>query len=216
ARAASPEFSGRVAPPADPAVAGERLATISDRLRAAIGPYCYGEGAVTMEETVGALLRARGLTVATAWPCTGGLVAHRLTNVPGSSAYVVGGVVAYANEAKRRLLDVGAATLEAHGAVSEQTAAEMAAGARRALGADIVGSRTGVAGGPPASAARSAPTPWSRPRGSPDRTEERPRSRWERCASVSRRRTTPWPPGTSSGARVTGGSCSPSHAASAQ
>jgi len=145
-RASFPEVSVRVVVQGEPDVAAERLVAVGDRLRAAIGSYCYAEGAVTMEETVGALLRERGLTVATAESCTGGLVAHRLTNVPGSSAYVLGGVVAYANEAKRSLLDVAAATLEAHGAVSEQTAAEMAAGARRRLGADIVVSTTGIAG----------------------------------------------------------------------
>ncbi len=145
-RASFPEVSVRVVVQGDPAVARERLATVGDRLRAAIGSYCYGEGAVTLEETVGRLLRERGRTVATAESCTGGLVAHRLTNVSGSSAYVLGGIVAYANDAKRELLGVNAATLEAHGAVSEETAAEMAAGARRALGADVAISTTGVAG----------------------------------------------------------------------
>ncbi len=145
-RASFPEVSVRVVVHGEPDAARDRLAVVGDRLRAAIGPGCYGEGAITMEETVGALLRDRGLTVATAESCTGGLVASRLTNVPGSSAYVLGGVVAYSNEAKRRLLEVSAATLEAHGAVSEDTAAEMAAGARRALGADIAVSTTGVAG----------------------------------------------------------------------
>jgi nicotinamide-nucleotide amidase len=145
-RASFPEVSVRVVVHGEPEVARQRLAVVGDRLRAAIGTGCYGEGAITMEETVGTLLRERGATVATAESCTGGLVAHRLTNVPGSSAYVRGAVVAYANEAKRQVLGVSAATLETHGAVSEETAAEMAAGARRALGADIAVSTTGVAG----------------------------------------------------------------------
>jgi nicotinamide-nucleotide amidase len=145
-RASFPEVSVRIVAHGEPEVAAARLAAVGDRLRAAIGPYCYGEGAVTMEATVGALLRERGLTVATAESCTGGLVAHRLTNVPGSSAYVRGGVIAYANDAKRSLLGVSQATLESHGAVSEETAAEMAAGARRALGCDLAISMTGVAG----------------------------------------------------------------------
>jgi competence/damage-inducible protein CinA-like protein len=145
-RASFPEVSVRVVVHGEPAVARERLATVGDRLRAAIGTYCYGEGAVTMEEAVGCLLRERGRTVATAESCTGGLVAHRLTNVPGSSTYMLGGIVAYANQPKRQLLGVSPTTLEAHGAVSEETAAEMAAGARRALGADVAVSTTGVAG----------------------------------------------------------------------
>src|SRR5262249_38645553 len=87
--------------------------------------------------------------------CTGGLGAHRLTNVPGSSAYVRGGVIAYANDAKRSLLGVSPATLEAHGAGSEETAAGMAAGARRALGCDTAGSTAGRAG--PDGGAREKP-----------------------------------------------------------
>src|SRR5262249_14298096 len=145
-RASFPEVSVRVVVQGEPAVARERLAAVGDRLRTAIGSYCYGEGAVTMEEVVGGLLRERGLTVATAESCTGGLVSHRLTNVPGSSAYVLGSVVAYGNQAKRSLLRVAPETLERHGAVSEETAAEMAAGARLALGADVAVSTTGVAG----------------------------------------------------------------------
>jgi nicotinamide-nucleotide amidase len=145
-RASFPEVSVRVVVHGEPALARERLQVVGDRLRAAIGAGCYGEGAVTLEETVGTLLRERGLTVATAESCTGGLVAHRLTNVPGSSAYVRGGVVAYANDAKQRLLGVASTTLESHGAVSEEAAAEMAAGARQSFGADIAVSTTGVAG----------------------------------------------------------------------
>jgi len=145
-RASFPEVSVRVVVHGEPALARERLQVVGDRLRAAIGAGCYGEGAVTLEETVGTLLRERGLTVATAESCTGGLVAHRLTNVPGSSAYVRGGVVAYANDAKQRLLGVASTTLAAHGAVSEEAAAEMAAGARQSLGADIAVSTTGIAG----------------------------------------------------------------------
>ena len=145
-RASFPEVSVRVVVHGEPELARERLQVVGDRLRAAIGAGCYGEGAVTLEETVGTLLRERGLTVATAESCTGGLVAHRLTNVPGSSAYVRGGVVAYANDAKQRLLGVASTTLASHGAVSEEAAAEMAAGARQSLGADIAVSTTGIAG----------------------------------------------------------------------
>ena len=98
------------------------------------------------EEQIGALLVTRGLTLVTAESCTGGLVAHRITDVPGSSAYFLGGFVAYANEAKEEILGVRHETLVAHGAVSEETALEMARGARRRLGADLGMSTTGIAG----------------------------------------------------------------------
>ena len=101
---------------------------------------------MTLEEQIGSLLVKQSLTLATAESCTGGLVAHRITNVPGSSAYFVGGVVAYANEAKQALLGVQAETLAAHGAVSEETAREMARGARQALQADLAVAITGIAG----------------------------------------------------------------------
>jgi nicotinamide-nucleotide amidase len=99
-----------------------------------------------MEEVAGLALRERGLRVATAESCTGGLVGHRLTNVPGSSAWVMGGVVAYANEAKESLLGVRGRTLAEHGAVSAETAGEMATGVRRALGAELGLAITGIAG----------------------------------------------------------------------
>jgi PncC family amidohydrolase len=100
----------------------------------------------TSEEKIGPLLTARGLTLATAESCTGGLLAHRITNVSGSSTYFVGGFVAYANEAKESLLGVRHETLMAHGAVSEATAREMAQGARQRLDADLAVSITGIAG----------------------------------------------------------------------
>jgi len=145
-RASFPEISLRVVVHGPPEEARSRLDVLAARLRERIGPYVYGEGATTMEEVVGELLRARGLTVALAESCTGGLIGHRLTNVPGSSAYMRGAVVAYANAAKRELLGVQAETLAAHGAVSGETAAEMALGARRAFPASIGLSTTGIAG----------------------------------------------------------------------
>ncbi|MGD2207490.1 MAG: CinA family protein [Anaerolineae bacterium] len=101
---------------------------------------------MAVEEKIGALLVARGLTLTTAESCTGGLLAHRITNVSGSSAYYLGGFVAYANKVKEMLLGVRAVTLLAHGAVSEQTAREMAQGARQRIGADVAISVTGIAG----------------------------------------------------------------------
>jgi len=100
----------------------------------------------TLEVALGRLLTEAGLTLALAESCTGGLIAHRITNVPGSSTYFLGGVVAYSNEAKQRILGVAQATLNDHGAVSEETAREMARGARRLFGADLAASATGIAG----------------------------------------------------------------------
>jgi PncC family amidohydrolase len=99
-----------------------------------------------LEVLSGELLRERGLRLAVAESCTGGLVGHRLTNVAGSSTYYQGSVTAYAYEAKVRLLGVHWETLEQHGAVSLETAIEMARGVRIALAADIGLSITGVAG----------------------------------------------------------------------
>jgi PncC family amidohydrolase len=101
---------------------------------------------MTIEEEIGRLLIEANLTLATAESCTGGLVAHRITNVAGSSAYFLGGVVSYANEAKEALLGVRHETLLAHGAVSEEAAREMARGARERLGAGVAVSITGIAG----------------------------------------------------------------------
>lgn len=99
-----------------------------------------------LSTTVGRLLLSRGLTIALAESCTGGLLASALTDVAGSSAYVLGGVVSYSNEAKMRLLNVQERTLLTYGAVSPQTAAEMANGARQLFGSDLAVSVTGIAG----------------------------------------------------------------------
>ena len=100
----------------------------------------------SVEEHVLALARARGLTIATAESCTGGLVAARLTRVPGSSESFLGGVVAYADAIKTGELDVPAGVIAEHGAVSAETAEAMAEGARRRLGADLAVAVTGIAG----------------------------------------------------------------------
>lgn len=131
---------------ADRAEVNRRLDAFERDLRARIDRYIYGTDDDTLEGAVGALLRARGLTVALAESCTGGLVAHRLTNVPGSSGYVVGGVVAYSNAVKVDLLGVDAGVLRRDGAVSEEVARAMARGVRARLGADIGIATTGIAG----------------------------------------------------------------------
>lgn len=105
-----------------------------------------GESARLPEEALGALLMAKAWTLATAESCTGGLIGHRITNVAGSSAYYIGGVVSYSNDAKERLLGVKHESLIEHGAVSETVAREMADGARRRLGVDVAVAVTGIAG----------------------------------------------------------------------
>lgn len=97
-------------------------------------------------EQVGAALRKRGWTVCTAESCTGGLIAAWLTEIPGSSDYVLGGIVSYSNAAKQALLGVQEDTLRQHGAVSAETAAEMAVGAQARFDADLAVSVTGIAG----------------------------------------------------------------------
>lgn len=105
-----------------------------------------GDPLVDLAARLQARCTALGLTVATAESCTGGLVAHALTEVPGSSAYVRGGIVAYANEVKVAQLGVPAEVLAAHGAVSAQTAVAMAEGVVARLGTDLGVAVTGVAG----------------------------------------------------------------------
>lgn len=109
----------------------------------------------TLEARVGSALKARGWTLALGESCTGGLIAHRITEVPGSSEYFLGGVVAYSNPIKESLLQVQHETLEAVGAVSEETAQEMARGAREVMGAAVGVSVTGIAG--PGGAAKGKP-----------------------------------------------------------
>ncbi len=123
-----------------------RLDALEARVRERLGTHVYAVGDEGMEETVGGLLRERGLTLAVAESCTGGLIGHRITEVPGSSEYFLMGVVSYSNDAKERLLGVRPETLRDHGAVSTQAAEEMAAGVRRLSGADLGLSTTGIAG----------------------------------------------------------------------
>jgi len=102
--------------------------------------------ACAREAIVGRLLRETGLSLCVAESCTGGLATHRITNVPGSSAYFKGGLVAYANEVKEQLLSVRAETLREFGAVSRETAQEMAVCARRLFQTDIALAITGITG----------------------------------------------------------------------
>ncbi|MEO3759322.1 competence/damage-inducible protein A [Mycobacterium sp. B14F4] len=124
--------------------AAESYAQLMALLRERHGDEIFSEDGSSVDEQVAALLAGR--RIATAESCTGGLLAARLTDLAGSSAYVAGGVVAYANEAKTDLLGVDAALIAAHGAVSEPVAEAMADGALRRFGADTAVATTGIAG----------------------------------------------------------------------
>jgi nicotinamide-nucleotide amidase len=132
---------GRGGDPLDP-----RMDALEARLRERLGRAVYAVGDVGMEEAVGGLLRDRGATLAVAESCTGGRIGDWITDVPGSSDYFVLGVAAYADRAKAELLGVRPETLERCGAVSEETAVEMAEGVRRRGGATLGLSTTGIAG----------------------------------------------------------------------
>ncbi len=111
-----------------------------------VGKFVYGIDVDTIENSLILALRERKMTFACAESCTGGLIAKRITDISGCSDVFLGGCVTYANEAKMALLDVKEETLAAHGAVSAETAIEMARGVRKKLGADIGVSTTGIAG----------------------------------------------------------------------
>jgi nicotinamide-nucleotide amidase len=115
-------------------------------VRGALGRDLFSTMGETLQQVVGQLLRERGLTIAAAESCTGGLVMARLTEVPGSSAYVDRGVVVYSNQSKIDLLGVPASLIAAHGAVSEPVAEAMAGGMARIAGADFAVGITGIAG----------------------------------------------------------------------
>jgi len=117
-----------------------------DTIKARLGQYIYGVDVGSLQNALVQLLREKGLTIATAESCTGGLIAKRITDIPGSSEVFGMGAVCYANEIKTKLLGVSEETLRMYGAVSHQTAREMAEGARRVSGADLAVSTTGIAG----------------------------------------------------------------------
>jgi nicotinamide-nucleotide amidase len=123
-----------------------RADELTERLVSPLERYLFSRDDRSVQELVLDLCRRRGLTLAAAESCTGGMVAERLTSVPGSSDVFLGAVVAYADEVKARELDVPIDVLERHGAVSAETAAAMAAGARVRLGADVAVAVTGIAG----------------------------------------------------------------------
>lgn len=130
----------------EPAEAARLLDEKVARLRSLLGPHIYGEGNETLAGVVASMLSDRKLTLALAESCTGGLVADTITDIPGSSLFLLGGVVAYTNEAKTGLLQVSPDLLAERGAVSEEVALTMAREARRVFSADLGVGVTGVAG----------------------------------------------------------------------
>jgi nicotinamide-nucleotide amidase len=147
----------RVTAPATHDAAAQQLV---DALHDRLGENVYATGARDLALVVGDMLRERALTLAIAESCTGGLVAKRLTDEGGASAYMLAGFVTYSDAAKRHQLGVRADTLATHGAVSEPCALEMAEGARRAADADVAISITGVAGPGGGTAAKPVGTVW--------------------------------------------------------
>lgn len=129
-------------------------------LKVLLGADCYAENLLPLEVVVGELLKAAGQTVATAESCTGGSIAARLTSIPGSSAYLIGGVVAYSNTVKEQQLGVRKADLLVHGAVSEPVVRQMAEGVRKRLKTDWALATSGVAGPDGGSEAKPVGTVW--------------------------------------------------------
>ncbi|MCZ6756971.1 MAG: competence/damage-inducible protein A [Bacteroidetes bacterium] len=138
----------------------ERMAGLEAKILEKAGKYFYGEGEEEIEAIVGKMLFERQLKIAVAESCTGGLVSSRITDVPGSSDYLVGAVVAYRNSTKINELNVGMTDLELYGAVSRQVAVQMASGVRAKFNADIGVSTTGIMGPGGGSKSKPVGTVW--------------------------------------------------------
>ncbi len=127
-------------------VSEDLLSSLAQEVRVRLSDCLFAEGRETMEEVVGRLLHDQRRTVALAESCTGGLIGHRLTQVPGSSAYVDRGAICYSNQSKIEMLGVPADLIAKHGAVSQEVAAAMAKGIRERAGVSVGLSVTGIAG----------------------------------------------------------------------
>lgn len=123
-----------------------RLSKTEELVRSRLGPIVYGQDDDSVESVVGELLHSQGMTISVAESCTGGLILNQLTNIPGSSRYLLGGIVAYSNLIKQNQLDVSSDALQTYGAVSESVALQMAEGVRARFKSDIGLSVTGIAG----------------------------------------------------------------------
>jgi nicotinamide-nucleotide amidase len=145
-RASFPQISLKLRVEGRPGDVERKADELAHRVREKIGPFIYGEGDTSMEEVVGRLFIEKKLTLAVAESCTGGLIGHRITNVPGCSQYFKGDLVTYTYDVKEGVLGVSDETLKAHGAVSEECVREMAAGARNRTGANVSVATSGIAG----------------------------------------------------------------------
>ena len=145
-RASFPQISLKVRVEGAPGEVDRKLDELSKRVREKISQYAYAEGDVSMEEVVGQLFVEKNLTLAIAESCTGGLIGHRITNVPGCSRYFKSDLVTYSNDVKEGVLGVSNETLIAHGAVSEECVREMAAGVRKRTHASVSVATSGIAG----------------------------------------------------------------------
>jgi nicotinamide-nucleotide amidase len=130
----------------DQATADARLASLDAGVRLRLAGFVYNTGETNLVDKVTRRLIESGITTATAESCTGGMIGALITNMAGSSRTLKGGAIVYSNEEKVRQLGVSQATLDAHGAVSEETVREMAAGARDRFGVDLAVAVSGVAG----------------------------------------------------------------------
>ncbi len=130
----------------DEKAVNKELLRIENEIRRLLGAYIFSSGNQSMEEIIGQKLLDKGMSISAAESCTGGLIGHRLTNVPGSSEYFLGGVIAYSNESKIDLLNINPEIIETHGAVSDQTVREMVLGVKARFNTDLAIAVTGIAG----------------------------------------------------------------------
>lgn len=155
------ECFARVTAKADtPAECEKLLDPVVDEILKLLGDDVYGVDVDSLEQVVGDGLRERKLTLAVAESCTGGLLSKRLTDIPGASDYYLGGVCSYSNSVKEKVLGVKKETLDTVGAVSPETAEQMAVGVANALGSDVGVGITGIAG-PGRAAPRTSRPVWS-------------------------------------------------------
>jgi len=129
----------------EPSVMSE-LDRVEKEIRDLLGTYLFATGNQSMEGVLGEMLRERGLSLSVAESCTGGLIGNLLTNVAGSSSYFKGGVIVYSNQCKVDLLNVSQESIKEYGAVSDQTAREMAEGVKKKVNTDMGLAVTGIAG----------------------------------------------------------------------